>query len=98
MDKFICFHTLPRGAMSAEQVCQLADAAQHEADVRGYRSFLNLTEGKACCILEAKDREAIAAWFDKMQVPYDWIVPLEFEGERGVVHDLRQELVKAGSH
>jgi hypothetical protein len=95
MDKFLCLHTLPGRAMTFEQVCQLADAAQHDPNVRGYRSFLNLTEGKACCILEAKDREAIAAWFDKMQVPYDSIVPLELEGERGVVQDLRREPAKA---
>jgi len=98
MEKFLCLHTLPAGAMTAEQVCQLAEAAQHDESVHGYRSFINLTEGKACCILEAKDREAVAAWFEKMQVPYDYIVPVELEGERGVIQDLRPQLVEAGTH
>ncbi len=94
MDKYLCFHTMPRDGMTAEQVCQLADAAQHESTVRGYRSFLNLSEGKGCCILEADSREAIAKWFDKMQVPYDSIIPLELEGDRGNVHDLRHVSTK----
>jgi len=97
MDKFLCLHTVPRGAMTTEQVCQLTDAAQHDEKIRGYRSFINLTEGKACCIIEADDREAIAAWFDKMQVPYDSIVPVELEGDRGVVQDLTREPARVGS-
>ena len=98
MDKYLCLHTIPGGSMTHQQVCQLADAAQHEENVRGYRSFINLSEGKVACILEATDPDAIAEWFDKMQVPYDTIVPLELEGERGEIHDLRKESAKAGAH
>jgi hypothetical protein len=98
MGKYICLHTVPGGSMTREQVCQLADAAQHDENVRGYRSFINLSEGKVVCILEADDADAIDTWFNKMQVPYDTIVPLELEGERGDVHDLRRESARAGAH
>jgi hypothetical protein len=96
MRKFLCTHTLPPGAMNYEQICQLGEAAQHDPHVRGYRSFVNASEGKACCILEANDREEIADWFQTMQVPFDSIVPVEFEGERGTIEDLRQQPVMAG--
>ena len=53
--------------------------------VKGYRSFCSLAEGKAVCILEAPDKESVAAWSQKMGMPTDSITALELEGKRGVV-------------
>ncbi len=97
MRKFLCTHTLPAGSITPEQACQIAEAAQHDPNVRGYRSFINLSEGKVVCVIEAHDREAVASWFHKMDIPYDTIVPVEFEGERGMIHDLRHEAVPVGA-
>ncbi len=96
MQKFLCTHTFPVGAFTYDQICRLAEAAQHEPDVRGYRSFFNLSEGKVWCVLEAERREAIVAWFEKMGIPYDGIWPVELEGDRGVMEDLRREPAMAG--
>ena len=87
MPKFMSSHTMPAGALKREQVKQLAQAAQSDATVRPYRSFLNLSEGKVLCIMEAPSREALAAWFEKMQMPCDYITPVELEGERGLVKE-----------
>ena len=85
MPKFMSSHTMPAGAMKREQVDQMAKAAQSDPVVKPYRSFLNLAEGKVCCVMEAPSKEALAAWFSKMQMPCDYIMPVELEGERGVV-------------
>ena len=85
MLKFISCHTLPAGALKRERVNQLAQAAQSDATVRPYRSFLNLSEGKVCCVMEAPSKEALTAWFHQMQMPCDQIMPVELEGERTVV-------------
>lgn len=95
MRRYMCMHTLPSGALTLEQICRVGEAAQHDPKVRGYRSFFNLAEGKAFCVLESTDRESLAAWFQEKEIPYDYIVPVEVEGERGEVHDLREELVLA---
>jgi hypothetical protein len=87
MPKFMSNHTLPAGALKREQVNQLAQAAQSDATVRPYRSFLNLSAGHVFCVMEAPSKEALAAWFQKMQMPYDSITPVELEGERGVVEE-----------
>ena len=87
MPKFMSTHTMPAGAMRREQVTQLAQAAQNDPIVRPYRSFLNLSEGKVFCIMEAPSKDALAAWFQKMQMPCDCITPVELEGERGVVKE-----------
>jgi hypothetical protein len=85
MAKFMGIHTLPPGGFTREQVSQMSQASQNDPVVRGYRSFCSLAEGKAVCILEAPDKESVAAWFQKMGMPTDSITELELEGERGVV-------------
>jgi hypothetical protein len=86
MPKFMSSHTMPAGALKREQVDQLAQAAQSDPVVKPYRSFLNLAEGKVMCIMEAPDKEALAGWFKKMQMPCDYITPVELEGDRGAVN------------
>ena len=63
MPKFMGIHTLPPGGFTAEQVRQLAQAAQQDPVVKGYRSFCSLAAGKAVCILGAPDKESVAALF-----------------------------------
>lgn len=86
MAKFMCTHSIPPGKFSAEQLQQFANAAQHDPAVKGYRSFANLAEGKAICVMEAPTRETVAAWFNKMGMPFDSITKVELEGDRGHIH------------
>lgn len=83
MAKFMCTHTIPPGKFSADQLRQFALAAQQDPTVKGYRSFANLAEGKAVCIMEAPGKDAVAAWFAKMGMPFDNITKVELEGDRG---------------
>ena len=85
MAKFMCTHTIPPGKLTAEQLKQFAQAAQQDPNVKGYRSFANLAEGKAVCVMEASTKDAVAAWFDKMGMPYDTITKVELEGDRGSI-------------
>lgn len=85
MAKFMSTHTMPAGAMNAGQVSQMAAAAQADPVIRPYRSFLNLSEGRVVCVMEAPTQEALAAWFEKMNMPCDYITLVELEGERGAV-------------
>jgi hypothetical protein len=87
MPKFMSSHSLPAGALKREQVNQMAKAAQDDPVVKPYRSFLNLAEGKVFCILEAPNKEALAAWFQKMKMPCDYITPVELEGDRGTIKE-----------
>ena len=87
MPKFMGIHTLPPGGITREQLDQLAQAAQQDPTVSGYRSFINLSQGKAVCIFEAPDKEVLAAWFQKMGLPYDSITQLELEGDHGVIQE-----------
>jgi hypothetical protein len=83
MAKFMCTHTIPPGKFTADQLRQFAQAAQQDPTVKGYRSFANLEEGKAVCVMEASTKDAVAAWFNKMGMPYESITKVELEGERG---------------
>ena len=88
MPKFMGIHTVPPGGFAREQVNQFSQAAQQDPAVRGYRSFANLSEGKIVCIFEAPDKEALAAWFQKMGMPFDSITRVELEGDRGVIEEV----------
>jgi hypothetical protein len=85
MAKFMCTHTVPPGKFTSEQIQQFAQAAQQDPTVKGYRSFANLAEGKAVCVMEAATKEAVATWFQKMGMPYDSITKVELEGDRGSI-------------
>lgn len=87
MPKFMSSHSLPAGAMNRAQVDQMAKAASQDTVIRPYRSFLNLSEGKVFCIMDAPHKEALSAWFQKMKMPCDYITPVELEGERGDVKE-----------
>jgi hypothetical protein len=87
MPKFMSSHTMPAGSLKRKQVDQMAAAAQSDPVVRPYRSFPNLAEGKVLCVMEAPSKDALAAWFTKMQMPCDYITPVELEGERGGVKE-----------
>jgi hypothetical protein len=86
MPKFMCTHTMPPKSLTRDQYCQVAAASQQDPTVKGLQSFANLSEGKIYCVWEAPKGEAIAAWFKKMNVPYDSITPLEFIGQGGTVN------------
>jgi hypothetical protein len=87
MPKFMSSHTLPAGAMRREQVDQMAQAARSDPVVKPYRSFLNLSEGRVFCVMEAPNSEALEAWFKKMKMPCDFVTEVELEGECGAVKD-----------
>jgi len=88
MPRFMSSHSVPPGAIRGEQVKQLADAARNDPVVQPYRSFLNLSDGKIFCVMEAPDKDTLAAWFQKMQMPCDSITSVELEGDHGTVNEL----------
>ena len=83
MAKFMCTHTVK--GFTREQYSQVAAASQQDSTVKGLESYANLTEGKIYCVWQAPQREAIAAWFQKMNVPFDGITQIELEGTGGTV-------------
>ena len=85
MAKFMCTHTMPPGKMTEEQLRQFAKAAQQDPTVKGYRSFANLSKGKAVCVVEGPNEDAVAGWFQKQGMPYDTITRVELEGDRGAI-------------
>ncbi len=84
MAKFMCTHTVK--GFTREQYAQVSEASQQDPVVKGLQSYANLSEGKIYCVWEAPQRENIAAWFKKMNVPYDSITRIEMEGAEGTVH------------
>ncbi len=89
MSHYAKVHGHPYAALwGVHSLSQFAQAPQQDPTVRGYRSFANLSRRKVVCILEAPSKEDLAAWFQKMGLPYDSIIRLELEGDRGVIEEV----------
>jgi hypothetical protein len=97
MPRYMGIHTFPKGAYSYEQLCQVADASQQDERVKGYRSFVSPSEGRAVCILDGPDRKTVEEWFRTMNLPTDAVCEVEIEGEGGRMKELgRLETVGTG--
>ncbi|MBI4474131.1 MAG: DUF4242 domain-containing protein [Acidobacteria bacterium] len=86
MPRFIACHTVKE--ISREALEQVSAASQQDPDVHGVASWSNLSEGILHCVFDAPSREALAAWFDKMKIPYDRITQVQVEGQAGVLRDV----------
>lgn len=60
----------------------MAKAARSDPVVKPYRNVLNIADGKVFCVMEAPTKEALDAWFAKMQMSCDYIASVELEGKR----------------
>jgi hypothetical protein len=85
MPKYMTIHTFPAGALTPERIETIAAAGQHTPNVRGYRSFHSLTEGRIVWLLEAPDKEAVMEWCRAQALPLDGITELELEGHVGII-------------
>jgi hypothetical protein len=80
--KYMVIHPLPKGTTLSD-IEKLAESAQTDARILGYRSFLNLSEGRGVCILEAPDRQSVVDWLTKNKLPFEAVLDVELEGYRG---------------
>lgn len=87
MPKFIAVHKMP--GVTKEMLEPMGKASQQDPNVRGIRSYTNLSEGKIFCEFEAPDEETLKAWFTKMNMPYESVTKVDLYGERGVIKELK---------
>ena len=87
--KYMVYHPLEAG-MTREDYERISKSLPKDSDIKGLRSFFNLSEGKGVCILEAPSKDRLAAWFRKNNLPYDSILEVELEGEAGKVVEFHE--------
>jgi len=80
--RYLVEHGLPPG-ITREEIEKLQKASVADKDIRGYRSFLNLSKGKGYCLFDAPSRERLVGWLKEHEMPFDNIMEVELEGERG---------------
>lgn len=85
MPKYMTIHTFPAGMLTSERITDIAHAGQTDPEVRGYRSFHSLSEGRIVWLLEAPSRDAVMRWCTIHGLPLDGITELELEGHVGII-------------
>lgn len=80
--RYLVTHPLPPG-ITRDGLEKMVKSLPVDPDIRGYRSFLNLSEGKGFCVFDAPDRTKLASWLTKNKLEYESIIEVELEGYRG---------------
>ncbi len=80
--RFMIVHPLKPGT-TREDIEQMQRASQTDPQIKGYRSFLNLSEGKGFCVFDAPSQQRLVSWLEEHSLPYESITEVELEGEYG---------------
>ena len=83
--KFMVTHMLPPDT-TEEEAGEIQELTQRRGEVHGLLSFMNLSQGFAFCIYDAPDEDALVEWLRHMDLSYDDILPVEYEGAGGQLH------------
>ena len=78
--RFVVSHPLPPGT-TRQEVEQMKHRMATAPGVTGYRSFLNLSEGRGFCVFDAPSEERLRNWLAEQELPYDSILTVELEGD-----------------
>ena len=88
--KYLVIHPLPAG-LTEEALRDMAGQIKEQTNVRGYRSFLNLSEGKGACVFDAPDQRTLELFLADQGLSSDSIFQVEFEGQGTELTDLREK-------
>lgn len=88
--RYLVIHSVPAG-LSIEDIRKGMESSQTDPDVHGIHSYMNLSLGKAVCVLEAVSREKLVEFLRRVNLPFDEILEVEVEGSHGHLTDLRAE-------
>jgi hypothetical protein len=81
MPRYISFHSL--ACLTKQGAEQLAMRLSAATGITAQRIQVNMVEGKMLVELEARDREAVEAWFRAEKFHYDWVMRAELEFAEG---------------
>ena len=85
--RFLVAHSLEAG-ISRDKAVEMLRSVATDPDIRSYRSFLNLADGKGICLFDAPDRDRLIRWLDDNKLPYDYVWTVDFEAEHGEMIDI----------
>lgn len=82
--RFLVIHSLPAG-LTRNDIEGLQKSSQMDPEIKGYRSFLNLSEARGVCVFDAPSKERLGDWLTKNNMAYDSITQVELEGYLGEI-------------
>lgn len=85
--RFMVVHKM-EPKLSRQQAADIQEATQKDEHVKGYRSFVNLTEGRAYCLYDAPTHDHLMERLKAMSLPFESITQIEFEGEAEKLWDV----------
>ena len=87
MPRFIAMHTLGPNLITRDMVEDSAAHTKQQAEITCYRSFINMREGRAACVIDAPNRAWLENYFNSIKLPFDLLFEVEIESVDGVVQE-----------
>jgi len=85
--RFLVEHPMEAGC-TRESVEEMRRNATVDPDIKWYRTFLNLGEGRGVCLFDAPDRDRLIKWLGDNDMRYDRLYPIELEYAGGEIVEL----------
>ena len=79
MPRFFALHTVGPNVVTREMVETAGAHAKAEKNIPSYRSFINMTEGHAACVIDAPSKQWLLAYFEQLKLPVNAIFEVEIE-------------------
>ena len=87
--KYMVYHPLEPG-MTLEGFKRISETVRKDPEIKGLRSFFNLSESKGVCILEAPSKDRLVDWLRTNNLTYDTILEVELEAEAGRIVEFHE--------
>lgn len=85
--RFLLMHSMGSDC-TRDKIDAMLRMTQTDPHVKGYRGFMNLTEGRAVCVFDAPDRQSLINWLLDNNMDYDSLHEVELETEGGAIIEI----------
>src|SRR4051794_37732650 len=79
MPRYFALHTVGPNVVDRKMVEASGTHAKEQKDIGCYRSFINMTEGHAACIIDAPSKKWLERYFKSINLPFELLCEVEIE-------------------
>ena len=83
MPRFFALHTIGPNVVTRQMVESAGAHAKGQPEITSYRSFINMAEGHAGCVIDAPSKEWLLQYFQSLNLPVNALFQIEVETLNG---------------
>ncbi|HVT80962.1 MAG TPA: hypothetical protein VHM90_09915 [Phycisphaerae bacterium] len=92
MPRYFALHSIGPNVVTRQMVEDAGAHARLQNEIPGYRSFINMSEGHAACVIDAPSKEWLLEYFKSLNLPVNALFEIEIETLNGTTQPPGAEL------